>query len=506
MTTEVVTVTVRNPDGSLEDRSHTFYTTHFGYMIEAGFFPWGQSTAFALRFAGVEDRGGPASIAMLRSRDVRELKAAQDDFQHGTGNLIAVDKHGEALYADVGPMANFPDYKAGLFCDFGGVIDGSRSECQWDTDLDAVAPGIYGPSNQPFLFRTDYVTNSNDSHWLANPAEPLTGFNRNIGSESGERTLRTRSGLRMVRERLDGSDGLGAPRFSLDTLQTLGLSNQHEAGRLLRDDLVTLCQASPLVTLPDGTDVDLTEACTVLASWDLKADRDSRGAHLFREFLREANGGGSNRWLPSTLNYAVPFDPANPIDTPRGLDLSDNDAALQFLAAAVQKLNGVGIALDARLGDLQSVTRNGERIELHGGTESEGLFNKLEAAFQGAAGYPEVTDSSSSWIMATELKDHGAVNRGILTYGISANPNSPHFSDFTKLYSDKQWVDLPFHLHDVAATAVSQTAVKEGASDCNGGGWKEFTNPSFANANECKSYFETHRQSRIDELIERYLH
>ena len=52
-----------------------------------------------------------------------------------------------------------------------------------------------GPSNLPKLFRDDYVTNSNDSYWLSNPEQPLTGFDRIIGDERTERSLRTRSGL-----------------------------------------------------------------------------------------------------------------------------------------------------------------------------------------------------------------------------------------------------------------------------------------------------------------------
>src|SRR3546814_1309294 len=53
------------------------------------------------------------------------------------------------------------------------VLDGSRSACEWGTDADAPAPGIFGPSNLPTLERDDYVGNFNDSYWLTNPAQPL---------------------------------------------------------------------------------------------------------------------------------------------------------------------------------------------------------------------------------------------------------------------------------------------------------------------------------------------
>ena len=75
------------------------------------------------------------------------------------------------------------------------VLDGSRSACDWGTDPDALAPGIFGPSKMPSLIRADYVTNSNDSYWLSNPKQPLEGFARIIGDERTERSLRTRIGL-----------------------------------------------------------------------------------------------------------------------------------------------------------------------------------------------------------------------------------------------------------------------------------------------------------------------
>ena len=72
----------------------------------------------------------------------------------------------------------------------------------WGTDPDAAAPGILGPARMPSLFRDDYVTNSNDSYWLSNPEQPLEGYDRIIGDERTERSLRTRTGLRIVADQL----------------------------------------------------------------------------------------------------------------------------------------------------------------------------------------------------------------------------------------------------------------------------------------------------------------
>ena len=35
-------------------------------------------------------------------------------------------------------------------------------------------------------------------------------------------------------------------------------------------------------------------------------------------------------------------------------------------------------------------------------------------------------------------------DRTILTYSESANPNSKHYADQTRLFSQKKWIDPPF--------------------------------------------------------------
>ena len=64
------------------------------------------------------------------------------------------------------------------------------------------------------MFRRDYVANSNDSYWLANPEQPLEGFARIIGDERTERSLRERLGLTMLEQRLAGTDGYAGDKFS----------------------------------------------------------------------------------------------------------------------------------------------------------------------------------------------------------------------------------------------------------------------------------------------------
>jgi acyl-homoserine-lactone acylase len=456
---ERVTVQVRTPAGGLEERSHTFYSTHFGgLLVESEFFPWTSEHAYAVRMPDTVWRGEVAVAGQYAARSVRELKAIHDRDQFLPVNLIAADRNGEVLFADPGAIPNLSDEQLESCAVLrGAAFDGTRSDCQWGDDADAAAAGIFGPARLPSLFRFDYLTNSNDSYWLANPEAPLTGYPHTLGSEQTPRTLRTRSGLQMLRRRLDRARG--GRGLSLGDLQDLALANENYAGELLRDDLVTLCRAHPEVQLDDGRAVALGEACDVLAAWDLHANLDSSGAPLFRQFVSEANQGRYTRHLPSGLKPRVAFDLSDPVGTPRGLATNDNELALQMLAKAVDSLEGAGIALDATLGELQGVIRGDERIPLHGGPEYEGVFNKIEARFQGSAGYPDVTRSSSSWILAVAFGDDGPRSRGILTYSLSANPSSPHFADQTRMFSQKRWLDLPFREAEVEAATLERTLV-----------------------------------------------
>jgi acyl-homoserine-lactone acylase len=505
-----VTIKVKTADGSLVEESYTFYSTHYGPMVGFGsvIFPWGPDDhAYTLSIAdeGARTMQG-ASLAYQRAETVRELKDAFAKYAASPStNIVAADSSGDTLYIDSSPTVNFSDQQlvdcVAAVGPLGKEFSGNGEACEWRTDEDSAAPGLVGASNMPFLFRTDYVTNSNDTYWLTNPAEPVTGALMVYGGIEDERTLRTRSGLHMIMARQDGRDDLPGNLFDIDSIVDRMLSNQHFVGQVLRDDLVTLCENNPLVEV-EGATVDISEACPILADWDLASNLDSRGSHLFREFLRAANEGENSRLLPESLNYTVPFSVEDPVATPRGLT-QDNPVALQSLAIAIQVLRDADVALDARLGDIQSVTKNEDVIPWHGGEEWEGVFNKMSLDFVAeAGGYPAITGSSASWIMAVEFGDQGLKARGNLTYSQSLNPTSAHYSDMTKLFSGKQLVDLPYELEEVKAAATDTMELSEGAEQCEDGGWGFYQHPAFADEDTCRDYFQSVYDNRLTDYVD----
>jgi acyl-homoserine-lactone acylase len=331
------------------------------------------------------------------------------------------------------------------------VLNGSRSACRWESDADAVVPGIFGPHEIPRLFRRDYVHNGNDSHWLINPAHPLTGYERVIGDEVTPRSLRTRLGLEMVRQRLAGTDRLRGHRFTLRRLARVALGNRQYAGELWRDELVAFCEQHPSLSGSSGP-VDVSGACPVLAAWNLRNELNAPGAVLFQRFA--ANLLANFRYLPTGVSsgqntgeatvYDTPFNPANPVDTPNGLDTS-NPLVGRALADAVSDLRGAGIPLDGTLGDYQYDVRGGERVPIHGGPGTLGIFNAINSTWRRGEGYTNVPHGAS-FIAAIAFRNQGCPVRALtfVTHGQSENPDSPHAADYTRAFSRKRWNRVPF--------------------------------------------------------------
>jgi len=447
---ETIEVTVEVKDEA--PVTHTFYTSRFGPVLETQTFPWNTANAYALRSIPQGLRSADQYLAMWQAKNVRELHAALARYQATGFNTTAVDAGGEAFYGDMGMMPNV-SRELGDRCAVSDlakqqwattrvpVLDGSRSECDWATDDEATAPGVFAASATPHVFRTDFVSQMNDSYWLTNPAAPITGFSPIFGDEGTARSLRTRLGLDIVAKRVAGTDGLGEAKFNLANLQASLYQNRHIGAELVRDDLVKACKASRTNSL--------AAACAALEGWDLKVELDSRGAHLFHLFAE--NGG---------LQFKVPFNPADPVNTPNTLDTA-NPKVLAALQKAVDTLTELKIPLDARLGDVQRETRGAERIPIHGGAGQEGVFNVITVEnLEPELGWTSIRHGSS-WIMTVEFTPDGPKSQGILSYSQSTNPASPFYSDQTHAYSEKKWDDLLFTEEAVEAATVSRKTVSE---------------------------------------------
>ena len=458
-----VTVTVKYGSTTVP---HTFYTTRWGLVVDVPAVPgnayiWNTSTAYALYDAvfGLGARAADQYYRMGQATSVKELYDVEAKWLAiPTFNTIAADDRGNAYYADIGatPAVSEAEISACLPPGIPTLVyqqarvitlDGSRSTCAPADVPGTPQKGIFSANSLPHLFRRDYVENSNDSFWLANPSHPLTGFSPIIGQSGVQQSLRTRLGNAMIAARVHGTDGLGAPKFTIATLQRMWENDRSGLAPLVLSELVADCRAHPLAVASNGQTVNLTSACDALASYNGTGLLAARGGWLFSVWAN----------LDSDRDfYSTPFNPAQPLTTPSGLNTGPTAEPLKWLADAVQNLHAHGVALDASFGQVQHAPQS-RTIPIAGCTGDPaagqylGCFNAIysndgtpsTSGPVNAAPYGQVYDGSSL-VMTTQLNPNGPVSQGILTYSQATDPTSRWYDNMTKLYSMRRWVNLPY--------------------------------------------------------------
>ncbi|MFE2106525.1 penicillin acylase family protein [Kitasatospora sp. NPDC059463] len=441
MTTETLPVTVRAADGTLATVDRTVYRSRHGFVLAEG---WTGEYAYTLRDANADNlRSLNEWVAIGRSQNLDQLRQAQRTYQGAPWvYTTAVDSTGTAYFTDSSAVPHVTDalrercQVPNPFTD--GVLDGSTTACDPGTDQDALVPGVFGPAGHPALTRADYVANANNGPYLTNADAPIAGLPA-VYNNGRELASRPQLSLRMIADRRTGADGLGAPGFTLASLQAAMFGNRVQSAELDRDDAVALCRAHPVIAATDGTRVDVRAGCDALAAWNTRADADSRGTVLWQEYQ------GALARTRTTAWRTVPYDPDRPLTTPRGIAADDPEAQRAF-ADAVRGLAARGLPVDAPIGRVQRWAG----IPLHGCSGLLGCFNVLTArpdSGDGGATYPSDVLSvphGSSFLMAVELTDRGPRTRTLLTYGQSADPTSPHFTDQTRRYARKQWTTERF--------------------------------------------------------------
>ena len=439
-----VSVKVKGADGNITTQTRTLYSTIHGPISNSvqgqPLLAWTNSTAYSMGDSNDDSfRIANHFFAINQAQSTKQVLSILKKYQGLPWvNTIASDSKGNALYADIGSVPDITNELVST-CNTGignllwpvarvAVMDGSRADCQvTKKEPGAAAPGILPPSRQPYMFRKDYVENSNDSYWLSNIHKPLEGFDRIIGEERIAQSERTRLAEKMVNEGLANGG-----KFTLEKLKKLEFNNRVGSAELLLKPMIDFCTASPIMTGTGGP-VDVSAGCAALKGWDGRNNLDSTGGLLFQRFIGRA-------FSSANPVYSNPFDYTDPIGTPSGLNTANPDIAKAF-ADTVTEFTSQGIPLTAKRRDYQYVTRNGKKIPIPGGDyEPYGSFNAAYGPWVPGKGIPEVIDGSS-FIIAADLNGTKCprVNT-ILSYSQSENPKSKHYADQTRLFSKGKWV------------------------------------------------------------------
>ncbi|PTT32118.1 acylase [Pseudomonas sp. HMWF021] len=442
MSKQTVSVQVRQADGQVTSVSRDIYSSQFGPIVQwPGKLDWNNQFAYSLRDANLDnDRVLKQWYAMNQAASLQEL---QDSVHKIQGipwvNTLAADDKGQTLYMNLSVVPNVSadklarcsDPRIGLQMI---VLDGSNSGCAWDIDPHAAQKGIYAASQLPQLLRKDFVQHSNDSAWLANPLQPLTGFSPLISQDGQPLGLRSRFAL----ERLNSLNKKGP--LAVKDLQQMVMDDNVYLAALVLPDLLKFCSGDPDLDAAGSKPV-----CTSLKAWDGRANLESGvGLVHFQNIM--------GALLKSPDAWRVAFDPQDPQHTPRGLAIEQpavKKALSEAMRASVESTAKMGLKADARWGDIQVVSSGGQQTAIHGGPATLGTYNAIQSVPR-EDGKLEVI-SGTSYLQVITFDDKGPHAQGLLAFSLSSDPASKHSRDQTEAFSKKQWSVLPFTEQQIEA-------------------------------------------------------
>lgn len=460
MTFQDVTVQVLE-GGVLVPHTHRFYYSKYGPILASP--AWTTSTATAFDDGNATNlRAGDQWLKIGESTSSAELIKSEEEIQGVPWvNTIGSDDKGNAFYDEIAVTPNLPISYLNGACNLSpthstaGPYDGSKSECELGSDPDSVTPGIFGASNEPKLVRKDYAENSNNSFWLANANQLLTGFSPALGNENANPGMRSQTGIDMVNQRVGTfnggvpTDGLGAtPGFTAQNLQESWTSYRAMPAERALPGLREICENAVKNSGGVINKVNVSAACPILNAYDSTAKLNSPGGWLF------------NRWWASapTTNAAFwvnPWTASNIVYTPNTLNTALT-ASQNALATAVTDLETRGIPLNASFGQVQ-YTQRATKIPIPGCSDGSMCFAVINSSYDNStAKTAAVNGSSSSIVMFTELDPvNGPLTKGLLTYSQSEDITSPFYEDQTQRFSKDEWITLPWTAADVAAQQIS---------------------------------------------------
>ncbi len=430
----VYRVKIAGEGGHLTEEAHTLYRSAVGPMVVLPGMPWERpgGHAMTLRDVTVSDRLEVIDqyLAMARARGRAEFERALATHSLGFLHTLYADATGETMYADSSLVpalsdealerwrqarATMPEreaaWQSGLV-----VLDGSDPANDL-IDVSAATPGAVVRS--PRIARRDFVMNANNSFRFTNLDAPEIHDRASPlwGDDEGAPDPRTLENLRALSPRL--GDSGADDRFTLDEAIASLLSNRSLVAERMVPDVLEACAAAPP---PAG---QVARACSVLRSWDRRYGIESRGAVLWREWLAAVGG----------LRWRRGFDGRAASETPTGVAASVAEIRAA-LGAAAASLDEAHLALDVRLGDVQTARGRAGLEPVPGGIDGEGVANMAYAQGLDATLLPRAlnpsrypVDHGTSFVLAVELTPAGRTVKALLTYGNSSDPASLHYRD-----------------------------------------------------------------------------
>lgn len=403
--TRTVTLKVRQADGSLKPQA-----VELRESVHGPVFTRKDGKTVAVRVAGLDRHGGLREYwDMGRSTSFAELQTILARLDVPTFNIVYADREGHIEYLDNGIL---PKHAEGDLKFWKGLVPGDSSKWLWtETHGYADLPKVIDPPS-------GYVQNTNDPPWVATWPQVIQWKDYPpYVAPNGPMSLRAQQSSQLMAD---------PPKISFDDFVARKLSTHVLMADRVLDELVKAATADP--------DPDVQKAAALLSGWDRTVNADSRAALLFETWARRFSGPN----FQSDANFRVRWQADRPIDTPYGL--KDPAQAVAMLKAAIAETKQTYGAVDRPFGEVSRFAMNGVDLPGNGGFGNEGVFRVITWGGLGKDG-KRTPQHGETWVSLVEFSTPIKA-LGMMSYGSSTQPGSPHRADQLKHLSTKTFRTL----------------------------------------------------------------
>jgi len=377
-------------------------------------------TVYVLKTAVLgQYRLGEQWLRMMQARDLEEWKEAMRIRAKYNSNFTYADADGNIFLVWNASTPLLPhEFRGDTAVVAAGAGDVWTELYPWD-DL----PQLLNPGG-------GYVQNCNDPPYYTNLHEPLPRENYPANFPEPRLRFRTQHSLELVH-----NDRV----LSLEDVVELKHSMRMVLADRVKDELIAVARAR----IPSG---ELAAAVDLLAGWDNRAARDSRGAALFEAW--------AFRYFETTdaeRRYRVAWSEEDPTLTPRGL--GDRARAVEALRWAAEDLKARFGSWDVTWGDVHRIRAGDLDIPVGGCTGDLGCFRVI--------GYQRDEDgkfrarTGDAWVLAVEF---GEIPRAysVLAYGNSNREDSPYFYDQAEMFANEAVKVVAYTEEDIQRDLVAR--------------------------------------------------
>jgi len=425
-----ITIEVVQPDGSVAADVREFEETPLGPVIHRT-----ADRVFVVRSVNVEWwRQYEGFFELMHAESLDEFRSVLGRRLTVTSNYTYADVDGNILYAWNARLPKRRDQAI----DYALDVPADTDRLFWR--------GVHRLRELPSLLNPPggYIQNANNPPWWTTLRAGIDPERYPSYIERGELSLRAQAVLAAVD---------AAPPLTPEGFLKLKFSSRMRAADLLVPELLAAARDTQVSSaLRDGIEA--------LTEWDREATPASRGAVLFDRFFSLYGG---SREEP----FAVPWNAAEPMTTPRGL--ADAAAALAALERAVEEVRQQYGSERVAWGDVHRFRIGNIDLPGDGAPGRLGVFRVV--AFDPTADGTRVAGRRSldeplggfgdAWILLVHFT-RPVTAWSVLAYGQTADLSSPHSRDQIRLFADHEL--RPVWFSEAAIAANLERRYRPGAS------------------------------------------